>query len=225
MDRIIKAVLFDLDGTLVDSLEDLAYCMNHALKQHGYRENKLADYRRYVGDGVRKLVERALPEEGRMPEEIKRVQESYRALYDRNYLKYTKPYPGIAALLQELRQRGVALAVVTNKPDAVSRLILAEFFGTETFSAVLGSGLGFPHKPDPSGALHVAEKLGMLPESCLFAGDSDVDMVTGNCAGMTAVGVGWGFRGETELIESGAAYVIHQPDELLRLLCMEGLQK
>lgn len=211
-----SACLFDLDGTLADTLADLAEATNHLLRAQGYPTHEAARYRYFVGNGVPKLIERALPETARTEAILARSRELFDAYYAAHYLDHTAPYPGIPVLLEALAGQGVHLAVVTNKPDGFARQIIASLFGAR-FAVVLGSRPGVPRKPDPAAALEAAGALDAAPGACLFIGDSGVDMQTAQAAGMTGVGVLWGFRDSAELLAGGAKKLISRPDELLRL--------
>lgn len=211
-----RAVLFDLDGTLVDSLGDIAGALNHVLEEAGLPPHPLPAYKTLVGEGARELVRRALPpgREAMLDDLLAR----YRARYGEHLLATTRPYDGIEALLAELERRAIPKAVVTNKPHAPASAIVEALLGRYAWSAIEGQQEGRPHKPDPAVALAIARTLGVPPSECLFVGDSDVDMKTATRAGMVAVGVAWGLRDRGELIASGAAAVIDHPRDLLRLL-------
>jgi len=213
-----KAVLFDLDGTLLDTIEDLGDSMNSVLARNSYPVHDIEAYKYFVGDGVRNLVLRALPEDKRSPEEIDRSLAAMQAEYAVRWADKTVPYPGIASLLDGLAEKGLKCAVLSNKPDAFTKQIIDKLLSGWTFSPVFGERQGVPKKPDPAGALEIARILDVRPEECLYIGDSGVDMKTANAAGMYAVGVLWGFRKKDELLENGARVLVAEPTEILKLL-------
>lgn len=208
------ACIFDLDGTLADSLQDLADATNHVLHTQHYPTHETEKYRYFVGNGIPKLIERALPEDARTPEILTHTRELFDAYYTVHRLDHTVPYAGIPALLDSLRERGVRLAVLSNKPDAAAKAIVSKLLG-ERFDVVFGSRSGIPRKPDPAAALETAALMSVQPRQCLFIGDSGVDMQTASAAGMTAAGALWGFRDRTELLENGAQKLLAKPDDLL----------
>ncbi len=210
-----RAVLFDLDGTLTNTLTDIGNAMNRALRLNGLPEWRIDEYRYLVGDGVRILVERAV--RGRL-DLAEKVREDYQAWYQDHTTVTTRPYDGIPELLAALQARDLALCVLSNKPDADTRGVVAHFFPGIAFRAVRGQLPGVPVKPDPAPALALANETGIVPGDFLYLGDTAVDMTCARRAGMVPVGVLWGFRDEKELRESGAAHLIREPMELLRLL-------
>lgn len=214
---MFKACIFDLDGTLVDSLRDLADASNHALHIQGYPTHETAKYRYFVGNGIPKLIERTLPVKARTPDILAHTRALFDAYYDVHRLDHTAPYPGILPLLDQLGEKGIPIAIVSNKADPFTKKIASALFGNR-FQSVLGSRPNVPRKPDPTAALEIASNLNTAPEECLFIGDSGVDMKTATAAGMTGIGVLWGFRGREELLENGAHKLIEQPAELLSLL-------
>ncbi|MGN0642199.1 MAG: HAD family hydrolase [Huintestinicola sp.] len=208
-----KLVIFDLDGTLVDSLGDLADATNAALKKHGYPQHDTDKYRYFVGDGVPMLIERALPEDSRSPEIIAAVKADFDTVYNSAYNVKTRPYDGIPELIDRLRSKGVLTAVASNKPDNFTRLIVTGMFG-DAFDFVSGKREGVPKKPDPQIAHYIMETLGVSPEQTLFAGDSSVDMLTASNAGIDSVGCTWGFRTRAELEENHAVYIADKPSDI-----------
>ena len=220
MSKSILAVIFDLDGTLINSLADLADATNAALAQFGYPTHPLAAYRHFVGNGVEKLVRRALPagEAERLGPDLAGVAEAMRTRYDNAWHVKTAPYPGVDGVLRELEQRGLRLGVLSNKPHVWTGEIVRHFFPGIPFAAVRGAMPGVPHKPDPAPALRMAEELGTPPQRTVFVGDSNVDILTGVRAGMPAVGVTWGFRDAAELREAGASALIDRPADLPAVL-------
>lgn len=208
------AVMFDLDGTLADTLRDIAEAANHALTRLGRPTFPLDRYRYLAGQGLQSLVTDALGPDHR--DLIPRGIELFKSYYAVHSLDHTAPYPGMPALLDALASRRVPMAVLSNKPDAATRDVVARVFGKWSFKAVRGHREGEPLKPDPHGAIAIARELAIPPERWLYVGDTRVDMLTANAAGMHAVGVTWGFRDEPELRASGAREIIARPEELLR---------
>ncbi|MFT5465266.1 MAG: phosphoglycolate phosphatase [Verrucomicrobiales bacterium] len=213
-----KAAIFDLDGTLLDTLEDLADSGNEMLETQGFPTHPTDAYRIFVGDGVRVLMERILPEEARVEPAISDCMAVYREIYARRWNAKTRPYDGIPEMLDELVARGLKLAVLSNKPHDATLQCITELIGGWPWEIILGMRDGVPKKPDPTGALEIAEHLGVSPASCLYVGDTSVDMQTANAAGFHAVGVLWGFRERAELEENGAKTLLDHPQQLLNLL-------
>lgn len=216
MNPPLKAALFDLDGTLLDTLEDLANATNRALASAAYPVHPVSAYRRFVGNGLRTLVSRALPAgedaSSALDELVRRTGENYA----RDWAETTRPYPHIPELLDTLRGKGIPLAVVTNKPHDWTLLMLDHYFPGQPFAFVQGATPRIPHKPDPAGALKAAHNLNVTPEEAAFLGDSNVDMHTARNAHMLALGAAWGFRGAEELREAGADHILEDPLDLLR---------
>ena len=212
-----KAVLFDLDGTLTDTLQDIAAAMNRALRLHGLMEFAVEDYRYLVGDGAKKLAERAV--RGRL-ELQGAVLRDYQAYYETHNLLTTKPYDDIPELLAALAGRGLKLCVLSNKPHADTCHVVSHFFPQIPFAVVRGQMEGVPVKPDPTGALAVAREIHAAPGSFLYLGDTSVDMTCARNAGMHPVGVTWGFRTAEELRSAGAELLISHPLALLEHLDM-----
>lgn len=211
----VRAVLFDLDGTLVDSLHDIASALNAALEAHGLPSHPLESYRRFVGEGVANLVRRALPKGSEAL--FDPIIADYRVRYSDNMLRATRPYPGIADALISLQRRRIRLAVLSNKPDLATSRLVAHFF-PRTFEVVYGERMGLPRKPDPRVALEIAAALGVRPPEVAFVGDTRVDMNTARAAGMLPVGVTWGFRDEEELRSTGAQILVHRAEDLVAAL-------
>lgn len=216
-----KAVIFDLDGTLLDTLTDLADSMNAVLEELGYPAHPADSYRTFVGDGVVNLVKRALPEGWQErahaePGFIDQCTASMRAQYELRWASRTAPYPGIPELLRDLAARGVSLAVLSNKPHEFTERMVKHFFPGLSFGAVLGAREGLPRKPDPAGVREVLRALALDEAATLYVGDSSTDMDTARAAGLTSVGVLWGFRTKEELLEHGAHHLVERPRELLR---------
>jgi len=212
----IRAVLFDLDGTLADSLTDLANATNWALTQLGCPTHPLKSYRYFVGDGARELCARALPaDKQNLVDEALRLM---RERYDTNCFDQTRLYAGIPELISALAARHLSLAVLSNKPDDFTKRVIARYFQPSPFTVVRGQLPNVPLKPDPTAALQIARELNMPPAQWLYLGDTNTDMHTARAAGMHSVGVLWGFRNREELAESGAEHIVAKPDEVLALL-------
>jgi len=210
-----SAVVFDLDGTLLDTLADIADAANRVLVKHGLPAHELDAYRLFVGEGVRVLFERALPADACTAERVAAYAEDFRGAYAECWNVQTRPYEGIVDLLDALVSRHVRLAVLSNKPDNFTKACVREYFPDLPFEAVLGQREGVPRKPDPAGAVEIAEAMGLAPTQFLYAGDTAVDMQTALTAGMFPLGVLWGFRPLSELQAGGAQAVIARPAELL----------
>ncbi len=207
-------MIFDLDGTLIDSLEDIADATNNTLAAFGMPVHPVDAYRHFVGNGVQVLLERALPKDHSGPPPDRFV-ESFKQLYRRHLNVKTRPYAGIDEVLRRLTDQGITLAILSNKPDEFTKVCASRFFPDIAFSVIYGLRDGVPRKPDPRSALEIAAVVGVLPEQCVFVGDSSVDMATGRAAGMCCIGVSWGFREPAELAAAGADLVIDHPHELV----------
>ena len=212
------AAMFDLDGTLLDTLEDLADSMNTVLEARGHPVHPRDAYRYFVGDGMTTLIRRALPEDARDETTVVAAAAEMRAVYAKHWNEKSTPYGGVRKMLEDLAGRGLKLCVFSNKPDAFTKLCVDELLKGVRFEVVRGARDGIPKKPDPAGALEMAAEMGVAPGRFLYLGDTNTDMQTANGAGMYAVGAAWGFRTEKELVESGARVVIHHPSELIELL-------
>lgn len=213
-----KLVIFDLDGTLLNTIADLATATNQALQHYGYPTHEVEAYRFFVGNGINKLFERALPETERTEENILKIRSQFVPYYDTHNADLSRPYPGIPELLRTLQQKGIKIAVASNKYQAATRKLIAHYFPEINFVEVLGQREGIPAKPDPSILNEIKTKAGVDEKEILYAGDSNVDMQTAHNAGVTAVGVAWGFRPRTELEALHPAYIIEKAEELLSLL-------
>lgn len=212
----LRAVLFDLDGTLVDTLDDIADAMNHALASHGLPVHSPDEYRGLVGEGVGRLVERALPEDRQGLHDA--VTEELRDYYTEHMLDRSVPYPGVPALLDALAERAVPMAVLSNKPQPATAWMVDRLFDRWSFAAVLGERDDLPRKPDPAGALAIAAEVGIPPAAWLYLGDTRTDMETATRAGMVPVGALWGFRDREELLAHGAVELVARPTEVVGLL-------
>lgn len=210
-----KAVIFDLDGTLLNTYEDLANAVNFALEQNGLPTHMAEKYKIFAGNGTDMMITRALPLDKRNEEMLDKVRKLYFEYYNAHSGECTRPYDGIIDMLSELKSRGFKLAVVSNKIDFMTRAVVKEYFGDTMFDFVTGQCDGIIPKPDPSMVYKVMEQFGVTADECIFVGDSGVDAETGKNANMFTVGVLWGFRGKKELLECGASTVISKADELL----------
>ncbi|MFH1020674.1 MAG: HAD family hydrolase [Pseudomonadota bacterium] len=213
-----RCVLFDLDGTLVDSLADLADSMNRVLARQGIPPHPVQAYRYFVGDGIVNLVQRALPPVARQQELIQNCVQEMRQDYALHWADTTRPYPGIAELLDALANRGIAMAILSNKPDDLTQEVVRTLLPSWHFAAVAGARETIARKPDPAGALRIAGLLQREPADFLYVGDTNTDMQTARAARMFAIGALWGFRTADELKENGAQALLSRPIELCALL-------
>ena len=206
-----QAVLFDLDGTLLDTLGDIGGTLNHVLQENGYPIRTMAEYRTFVGNGARVLTKLALPE-GTAEDEVERIFRLYRDYYRDHPCTVTVPYEGIPALLEKLRRCGVAMAVVSNKPEPTAKKLTDRFFpGMLT----VGDDGVHPRKPAPDNVFRALEQLGVSPSEALYVGDSEVDAATARNAGLDTAIVGWGYRDRDFLLSPGAEEVVETVDQLL----------
>jgi phosphoglycolate phosphatase len=213
-----KAVIFDLDGTLLDTLFDLAESMNNVLNRRGLPVHGLDAYKYMIGDGVESLIRRALPSHMDNDETIKIFIDEYRDEYEKNWKKNTKPYDGVIDLIETLSKRGLRLNVLSNKPHDSTLQCVRELLPGPKFDIVLGHKQGANPKPDPYGAIEISDKLGISPSQFLYLGDTSIDMKTAVTAGMYPVGVLWGFRTKDELLNNGAKLILEKPLDLLEFL-------
>lgn len=215
---MIKLVIFDLDGTLLYTLEDLADSCNYLLRKHQLPEHPLDSFRYFVGNGIKKLVERALPEEKRTETFIESFFQEMIAYYDLHKEDKTRPYPQIVETLEALQQRGIMLGVASNKVNQAMAPLMAHYFPSIRFTSVLGQREGVPIKPNPQIVFNIMETAGVGPEETLYVGDTGVDMDTAHGASVKAVGVLWGFRDRNELEGHQAEFIIDKPMELLDII-------
>ncbi len=213
-----KAVLFDLDGTLVDTIDDIGNAVNRVLSNKGFTKHTISTYRQFVGDGSKNLITRALPEEHRNKNLISACLKEFVEDYSRNIVVKTRPYDGIPEMLDVLKVQGLKFAVLSNKPDSLTKKCVSTILSKWDFDVVLGQRDSVPLKPDPHGAFEVAKKLAIPPANFLYLGDTAVDMKTAVSAGMFPVGVLWGFRTLKELKENGARAIIDEPLKVIDIL-------
>lgn len=214
----IKAVIFDLDGTLIDTIEGIAYSLNRMLADNGFPVHTVEHCKRLVGNGFVELVRRAVPEEHRSEEEIRRYVAQLRAEYDKHWDYGMRVYDGMEELLEFLQDHGIRFAVDTNKDEGVARKIIECFLPRFSFFRVAGTTPKMPRKPDPARALSLVSEMGFLPQQCIYLGDSEVDIMTAKNAGMLQVSALWGFRPEADLVRAGADNIIRKPMDLLPFL-------
>ena len=213
-----KLVIFDLDGTLLNTIADLAAATNQAWRHFGYPTHETEAYRFFVGNGINKLFERALPDGERTEENILKIRSRFVPYYDEHNADLSRPYPGIPELLSTLQQQEIRMAVASNKYQAATRKLISHYFPEINFVEVLGQREGIPAKPDPSIVYDIMRKAEVKNEEVLYVGDSNVDMQTAHHAGVTAIGVAWGFRPRTELEALHPAHILEKAEELLQYL-------
>lgn len=213
---MIKAAIFDLDGTLINSLEDLADSTNYALSLYGFPTHKTDKYKYFVGNGIPKLIERALPD-NTDNETKEKVFKSFMEYYKVHFVDKTVIYDGISKLLNELRSSGIKLAVVSNKAQVMASVIEQKLFFGE-FELFCGKREGYPTKPDATLTNEVIKSLGVKPSECVFIGDSGMDALTAVNADCIGIGVLWGFREKEELLENGAHYIADTPEDILKII-------
>ncbi|WP_295217383.1 HAD-IA family hydrolase [Ruminococcus sp.] len=212
-----QLAILDLDGTLVNSIEDLANAVNHTLIEMHYPIHPLEAFYQFVGNGVKKLCERALPADA-SAEAAEQLLSQFYVYYEKHCLDCTRPYDGMISALDSLKANGMQLAVASNKPQKFVETIVTHFFGTERFDQILGSNDTRPRKPSPEILLEIMSACGAAPEETVMIGDSDVDILTARNAGMDSIGCTWGFRGKAELEQAGAVYLADAPLDLIGFL-------
>ncbi len=210
-----KGVIFDLDGTLLDTLQDLAEAANASLAAFAYPTHPQEKYRYFVGDGLRTLVERILPDDVGT-DVVEKVMAKFTEIYAKTWHDNTLPYAGSVEMLKRFNREGVLVAVLSNKPHAFTKVCVEQFFPDCRFHCVYGKREGINKKPDPVGALEIAEKMGLTVDEIAYVGDTATDMQTGSRAGMKTIGVTWGFRKREELVENKAWKIATKPDEVVK---------
>ncbi len=213
-----RLIIFDLDGTLLNTIADLGVSTNQALRALGYPLHSDMEYIRMVGGGINKLLERALPEGERTEENVLRMREVFLPHYDKHNADLTAPYPGMSALTERLQKDGFLLAVASNKYQSATDKLVAHYFSTIHFSAVFGQREGVPVKPDPTIVYDILREAGVKKEEVLYVGDSGTDMQTAHNAGVSACGVTWGFRPSSEIETFHPRFIVDSPEEILELV-------
>lgn len=214
-----RLCIFDLDGTLINSLYDLADAMNYALHKNGFPIHQREQYRFMVGSGISVLADRAMVVPEGTESSIKEtILADFNAYYNQHNMDCTVPYNGILPLLNELDARGIGYAVLSNKPDVFTRQIVAALFSSNEFAVVMGKRDEYPRKPDPASVHAILKMLDVTAEDCLYIGDSNIDMQTARNAHLRSIGVSWGFRPVQELVDSGADFIADKPSDILRFL-------
>lgn len=212
-----NGLIFDLDGTLIDSLQGIAHSLNRALADHSLPTHSESAVRGFIGNGSRVLAQRAVPG-GSAEEVVEKIEAAFKTDYEVTWPDGTFPYPGIIELLELLQAEGFPLAVLSNKPHPFTAAIVGRIFPQIHFKSVLGQLPGIPHKPDPTGALEIAGTFTLKPEQCILIGDSTMDLETAHNAGMPAIAVTWGFHDPERLLAAGASHLVHDTSELLKIL-------
>lgn len=212
---VIKALIFDLDGTLANTLMDLADATNYALEQLGYETRDYSKFNHYVGNGMKKLLIRASGNPNIDNDSLQKLYDVFIKRYSAHYCDKTIVYENETEVIDKLINKGYKLAVITNKVDHMAKTVVKKLYGDNKFSIVLGQCDAYPTKPDRTVVDIALKEMGVRADECLFIGDSDVDIFTGRNAGMKTVGVLWGFRTKEELISAGADYIIEKPEDLL----------
>ena len=213
---MFEAVIFDLDGTLLNTLDDLADSANHVLLEHGFSTYPTEKYKTFVGNGIPKLIERVLPD-GVSKDIFEETLSEFKVYYGEHKNDKTAPYDGITEMLVKLKERGVKLCVLSNKQHEIAREVIKYYFGDDLFDIVMGKAEQFPTKPDPASCNYVISKLNIPKSNILYAGDSNVDMITASNAGLVKCGVSWGFRSVEELTIAGADYIAHEPGDIVKI--------
>jgi phosphoglycolate phosphatase len=214
----MKAVIFDLDGTLLNTIDDIADSMNEILKRYGLPLHTIDEYKVFVGDGVTNLVNRSAAAASAAGYSLSQIETEYRAEYIKRQADKTMPYNGIPELLSALIERGIKVAVFSNKPHNVTLEVVARYFPEITFDAIIGQRPGYPIKPNPSGVLEILDIFGLPREEVLYVGDTGTDMQTAKAAELKAIGALWGFREKAELVENGADVLAESPLDILKYL-------
>ena len=213
-----KTVVFDLDGTLLNTIDDLADAGNRVCAARGWPQHTVEEYKYFVGNGIPKLVERFSPPQARTPAVLADTLAAFQADYGAHLRDKTAPYPGMPALLARLKAAGVQLAVFSNKADPLARQVVADYFDAALFDAVRGALPGVPTKPAPQGTLALMQAIGADPAATLYVGDSNVDVDTAHNAGLPCCGVLWGFRTRQELTDAGAEHLAADAEELWNVI-------
>lgn len=217
-----RAVIFDLDGTLINSLEDLADSVNEALAKYGFKTHSINEYKKFIGNGAKQLIRNAAPEAA-SESILEDILADYKIIYNNNYVNKTRPYHNIIGMLEALKKQNIKMAVCSNKPHQPTNEIVEKLLGKEFFEVVFGEREGIPRKPDPAALMEAAELMGVQPEETLYLGDSGGDMVSARNAGMFPAGALWGFRGREELEECGSQVLFSDPLELVEYITKKSI--
>lgn len=214
---MVKAVVFDLDGTLCDTICDLADAVNFALSSLGCPNHPTETIKTFVGNGIRNLIETSLPYDKRDEKTVNAASEWFFKYYKIHFADKTKAFEGVNQTLLGLRERGIRLAVCTNKEDGMAKAVVKSLFG-DSFDIVIGNSDRFPLKPAPDSVLHIINEIGVKTEETVFIGDSDVDIITAKNAGIKSIGVTWGFRSKNELLENGCDAIAEHPSDIIKII-------
>ncbi|MBN2531702.1 MAG: HAD-IA family hydrolase [Spirochaetales bacterium] len=212
---IYRAAIFDLDGTLLNTLDDIADSCNQVLKAAGFPTHPVPEYKNFVGRGIAYLVKAALPGNSLTDAAMEKLIKEMRAEYSKNCLQKTKPYPGVIETLAELSARAVRISILSNKPQDLVEFMVKELLSQFRFNTIMGVNNRFPCKPDPESTLYLVKQMKSPPEKTVFIGDSDIDILTAKNAGIDSIAVAWGFRPPDVLKSAGAEIIINRPGELL----------
>ncbi len=207
--------IFDLDGTILDTLLDLANAVNFAMRSKGFPERTVDEVRSFIGNGIKVLIKRAVPQET-SEKDYAEALEIFTKYYLEHIADYTKPYDGIIDVINELKSKGCKTAVVSNKAHFAAQAVVKDFFG-DIFDVVVGKMDEFPSKPEPDSLLYTIKTLGTEKSDCIYIGDSDVDVLTAHNAGIECIGVTWGNRDEDVLLQNGAEYIARKPEDILKI--------
>ena len=213
-----KLIIFDLDGTLLNTISDLAYSTNYALEKNGFPRHPVESYNYFVGNGINKLFERALPDGKKTEENIIKIRKTFLPYYDAHNTEYTEPYNGIPELLNTLQAKGIKMAVASNKYQQATEKLISSYFPDIKFIAVFGQREGIPVKPDPAVVYEIVRIAAIPATDTLYVGDSGVDMQTASNSNVTSIGVTWGFRPRSELKASGAVHIADTTNQILRII-------
>ncbi len=215
--KMKKLVIFDLDGTLLNTIDDLGTAANHALTEEGFPTHHISSYPHFVGNGITRLIERVLPVENRDEATVARVRKRFVEYYDAHLVDFTRPYPGVEQMLEDLMTLGIGMAVASNKYQSAAEHVVRHFFPEVPWSAIEGQKEGIPVKPDPSVVFGILSQCPTEKGDVLYVGDSGVDMETGRRAGVETVGVTWGFRPESELAAAYADHIVNDPASIVEI--------
>ena len=212
-----KAIIFDLDGTLLNSLTDIADSVNIVLEKYNFPIHSINDYKLFIGNGIEKLIERALPD-NISNDDFEKYLTEIKSIYEKNQINKTKAYDGILEMLKTLNKKSVSINILSNKPIDFTKMVVNHFLKEIKFDNVLGARKNIPKKPNPQAVLEIIKNLKLNKKEVLYVGDTGTDMKTAKNAELTSIGVLWGFRDEKELKENGANYIINSPSEILKFI-------